>query len=155
MRKFPVMLSALLASVALLSACATPSQSGSSYSGTQSRREMTVRLGVVESVRQVTIDGSQEQGTGAMVGGVIGGIAGSNIGGGNRGSAVGSILGAVGGAIAGKAIEGGMTKKAGLEITVRLENGTLTAITQEADEQFHAGERVRILTGGGVTRVSH
>jgi outer membrane lipoprotein SlyB len=29
------------------------------------------------------------------------------------------------------------------------------AITQEADEAFAPGERVRILSGGGVTRVSH
>ncbi len=145
----------LLTGVALLSGCATPSQSGSSYSASQSRREMTVRMGVVESVRQVTIEGSQEGGTGAMVGGVIGGIAGSNIGGGNRGSAVGTILGAVGGAVAGKAIEESTTKKAGLEITVKLDNGSYTAITQEADEQFRPGERVRILSGSGATRVSH
>ena len=48
-----------------------------------------------------------------------------------------------------------MTKKQGLEITVRYDNGTLGAITQEADESFNVGDRVRVLSGGGVTRVAH
>ncbi|MBP9712680.1 MAG: hypothetical protein KBD60_03190 [Sterolibacterium sp.] len=143
----------LLTTASLLTGCAT-SQSGSSYTPHQAQREMTVRMGVVDSVRQVTIAGTKT-GTGETAGGLIGGIAGSNIGGGNRGSAVGAILGVVGGAIAGHAIEESATKKTGLEITVRYDNGTFGAITQEADELFNPGERVRVLSGGGVTRVSH
>ena len=138
---------------AFISGCASTS-SGSVYSGGQARREQTVRMGVVESVRQVTIEGSKS-GVGTIAGGAIGGVAGSNIGGGNRGSAVGTILGAVAGGIAGNAIEQGTTKKQGLEITVKLDNGELRAITQEADESFRPGERVRLLSGGGVTRVTH
>ena len=65
------------------------------------------------------------------------------------------ILGAVGGAVAGHAIEENVSKKAGLEITVKFDNGSMSAITQEADEQFHVGDRVRVLSGGGKTRVSH
>ena len=114
---------------------------------------MNVRMGVVESVGPVTIEGNKE-GAGSTVGAVLGGIAGSNVGGGERGSAVGTILGAVGGAVAGHAIEEGITKKNGLEITVKFDNGSMSAITQEADEQFHPGERVRILSGRGTSRVS-
>ena len=91
---------------------------------------------------------------GAAAGAAVGGIAGSNIGGG-KGQAVGAILGAVGGGLAGAAVEEGVTRKPGLEITVRLDSGRLIAVTQEADENFAPGERVRVLTGGGVTRVSH
>lgn len=138
-------------SALMLAACA--SQSGSSYSRTQTRSEQTVRLGVVESVRSVTIEGTQS-GVGAATGAVVGGLGGSNVGGG-KGSSVGAVLGAVIGGVAGNAIEGSTTKKAGLEITVKLDNGQLTAITQEADEQFRPGERVRILSGGGATRVAH
>lgn len=144
---------ALIAIAAMLSACAS-SQSGSSYTPRQARQEMSVRMGIVESVREVSIE-APKTGTGTMAGAAIGGIAGSNIGGGNRGSVVGTILGAVGGAIAGKAIEEHANRMAGLEITVRFDNGTMSAITQEADEAFHAGERVRVLSGGGATRVSH
>lgn len=146
-------LTTLAACALLIAGCAT-SQSGSSYSQGQAQREMNVRMGVVESVRQVTLEGNKS-GAGSAVGGIIGGIAGSNIGGGERGSAVGTILGAVGGAVAGHALEEGITKKAGLEITVKFDNGSMSAITQEADEQFRVGERVRVLSGGRTTRVTH
>ena len=144
---------AVVSAAALLSGCAT-SQSGSSYSQQQAQREMNVRMGVVDSVRTVTIEGNKS-GAGTAVGGMIGGIAGSNVGGGDRGSAVGTILGAVGGAVAGHAIEENVTKKTGLEITVRFDNGSISAIIQEADEQFHVGDKVRVLSGGGKTRVTH
>jgi outer membrane lipoprotein SlyB len=134
-----------------LAGCAS-SQSGGSYSRSQTRGEMTVRMGVVESVRSVSIEGSQT-GVGTIAGAAVGGIAGSNVGRG-KGSTVGSILGAVAGGLAGQVIEENTTKKEGVEITVKLEGGKLTAITQEADEKFTPGERVRVLTGGGVTRVS-
>lgn len=112
-----------------------------------------VRMGVVESVRSVTIEGSHS-GVGAVAGGAIGGIAGSNIGQG-RGSTVGSILGAVAGGLAGQAIEERTSKKDGLEITIKLDSGQIIAVTQEADEAFRAGDRVRVLSGSGATRVSH
>jgi outer membrane lipoprotein SlyB len=135
----------------LLAGCAG-SQSGSAYSRTQTRGEMQVRMGIVESVRSVLIEGTQS-GVGAVAGGVVGGVAGSNVGQG-RGSTVGSVLGAVLGGVAGQAIEEKVSKKDGLEITIKLDSGQIIAVTQEADEQFHAGERVRVLSGSGVTRVS-
>jgi outer membrane lipoprotein SlyB len=110
-------------------------------------------MGIVESVRQVQIEGTKTP-VGAVAGAAVGGIAGSHVGGGT-GQAVGAILGAVGGGLAGAAVEEGVTRKPGLEITVRLDSGRTIAVTQEADEAFAPGERVRILTGDGVTRVSH
>ena len=145
-------LAALSIALRALAGCAG-SQSGSSYEPSQARGEMSVRMGVVESVRQVSIEG-EKGAVGTIAGGIIGGIAGSNVGGG-KGATVGTVLGAVAGGVAGQALEGQVNKKAGLEITVKLDNGQFTAITQEADEQFHPGERVRILSGRGVTRVSH
>jgi outer membrane lipoprotein SlyB len=135
-----------------LTGCAG-SQSGAAYSRAQTRGEMHVRMGVVESVRQATIEGTQS-GVGVVAGGVVGGIAGSNLGHG-KGSTVGSVLGAVLGGVAGQAIEEKTTKKEGLEITIKLDSGQFIAITQEADEQFRVGERVRVLSGSGATRVSH
>ena len=140
-----------IAGVLAVSGCASTT-SGNVYSSGQARQEQTVRLGVVESVRQVTIEGSRTP-IGAVAGGAVGGIGGANVGGG-RGSTVGSILGAVAGGVAGSMLEERVTRKDGLEITVRLEGGELRAITQEADEVFKPGERVRLLSGGGVTRVS-
>ena len=144
---------AITAFAAILLAGCAGSQSGSAYSRTQTRGEMHVRMGIVESVRTVLIEGTQS-GVGAVAGGVVGGVAGSNVGQG-RGSTVGSVLGAVLGGVAGQAIEERASKKDGLEITIKLDSGQIIAVTQEADEQFHAGEKVRVLSGSGVTRVSH
>ena len=134
------------------SGCASRPTSGSVYSPSQTQREQTVRMAVVESVRNVTIE-PERSGVGAAAGGVVGGIAGSNVGGG-RGSTVGAVLGAVAGGLLGQAAEGGVMRRPGIEITVKLDNGELRAITQDAEEAFKPGERVRLLSGGGVTRVS-
>ena len=144
-----VLSSAML--VVVLAGCAG-SQSGGSYTRSQTRGEMHVRLGVVESVRNVTIEGTQS-GVGAVAGGAIGGVAGSSMGHG-KGSTIGSIVGAVAGGVAGQALEERVGRKEGIEITVKLDSGQLIAITQEADEKFAPGERVRVLSGSGVTRVS-
>ncbi|MDP2879779.1 MAG: glycine zipper 2TM domain-containing protein [Sulfuricella sp.] len=143
---------AVAASVAVLGGCAS-SMSGGAYSREQARQVQEVKMGVVESVRQVKIEGTKSP-VGVGAGAVIGGIAGSNVGGG-KGSTVGTILGAVAGGVAGSMIEEGVTSKNGLEITVKLDNGHMIAVTQEADEQFRVGERIRVLSGGGVTRVTH
>lgn len=135
-----------------LAACAS-SNSGSVYSRDEARKVQTVKTGTVESVRQVKIEGTKSP-VGTIAGGAVGGIAGSSVGHG-RGSAVGAVIGAVVGGVAGAAAEEGITRKDGLEITVKLDGGGLIAIVQEADEVFKAGERVRILENDGTSRVSH
>jgi outer membrane lipoprotein SlyB len=139
------------AALAVLAGCAS-SKSGDVYSRGETQREQTVRLATVESVRPVKIEGTRTP-IGAVAGGAVGGIAGSGVGSG-RGSDVAAVLGAVGGGLAGAAIEEGATRKAGVEITVRLENGELRAIVQEESDKLVAGQKVRLLTSGGVTRVS-
>ncbi|MEK9825714.1 MAG: glycine zipper 2TM domain-containing protein, partial [Methylotenera sp.] len=92
---------------------------------------------------------------GTVAGGAVGGIAGSSIGGDGKSGMVGAVLGAVVGGIAGAMAEEGITRKDALEITIKLDGGGLVAIVQEADEVFKAGEKVRIIETGGVSRVSH
>ena len=133
--------------------CATRSSSSAVYNSNQAQREQVVRLGVVESVRQVEIQRDQN-GVGTLAGGAVGGVAGSAVGGG-RGSIIGAVIGAVAGGVAGNAIENSANRRPGYELTVRLDNGELRAIVQEADEAFQPGERVRILSRGGVSRVTH
>lgn len=142
---------AALALSSLLAGCATP-RSGDVYSRDEALREQTVRLGTVESVRPVTIQGTRS-GIGAAAGGIVGGVAGSGVGSG-RGSTIAGVLGAVGGGVAGQAVEEGTTRKPGVEITVRLQNGELRAIVQEETDKFVPGHRVRLISSGGVTRVS-
>ncbi len=133
--------------------CATQSNSSAVYGGGQVQREQIVRLGVIESVRQVSIQ-RPESGVGTLAGAGLGGVAGSAIGQG-RGSIVGAIVGAVAGGVAGNAIEGSAAQRAGYELTVRLDSGEMRAIVQEADEFFQPGDRVRILSRGGISRVTH
>lgn len=142
-----------VALTAALAGCASPGLGGGDYSRSQVRGEQTVRLGVVESVRDVVID-ARDTGTGTLAGAALGGIAGSTVGGGHRANAAGAIAGAVVGGIIGNAVEKGNNDRRGVEVTVRLEGGRLIAITQEKDEEFRVGDRVRILSGQGATRVS-
>ena len=124
----------------------------SDYSRSQARTAQEVQMGVVVAVRNVKIEGTKTPiGTGA--GAVVGGVAGSELGGG-RGSLVGAVVGAVAGGLAGSAIEEGVTRQNGLEITVRLDSGRTLAVTQAADEDIRVGDRVRVLSGNGVTRVT-
>lgn len=140
----------LLAAV-LLAGCA-PGQGGSTYSRDEARREQNVRMGMVESVRQVQIEGTRS-GVGPAAGAVVGGVAGSGVGSG-RGSTAAAVLGGVVGGLAGQAVEQGVTRRAGVEVTVKLDNGSLVAIVQEADETFKPGDRVRILSDGRTSRVT-
>ncbi|EJN08810.1 glycine zipper 2TM domain-containing protein [Herbaspirillum sp. YR522] len=134
--------------------CAVTPNSASVYNTRQAQGEQTVRMAVVESIRNVTID-KGASGVGTLAGGALGGIAaGSNIGGGNGALAAG-IVGALAGGVVGNQVESRVANRPGLEITVRLENGELRAITQDADEAFRVGERVRLLSNGRTTRVTH
>jgi outer membrane lipoprotein SlyB len=138
---------------ALLAGCAS-SKAGDVYSRDQARTEQSVRSGTVESVREVQIDGTKS-GIGAVAGGVTGGIAASTIGHGT-GSAVAAAVGAIAGGLAGAAAEEGITKNSGLELVVKLDNGQTIAVVQavDANTTFQPGDRVRLLSGQGVTRVS-
>lgn len=146
--KYAILAAALAAT---LSGCFTR-ESANVYDRNEAGREQTVRMATVDSVRKVTIQGKPSP-IGAIAGGATGGIAGSTVGQG-RGSDVAGVLGAVAGTVAGKAIEEKVTSKDGLEITVRLDSGELRAIVQEPDVDLKPGQRVRLLTSGGVTRVT-
>jgi outer membrane lipoprotein SlyB len=134
-----------------LAGCITH-ESANVYSKHEAGREQTVRMATVDSVRKVMLEGSQS-GLGAAAGGAVGGIAGSQVGHG-AGSSVGAVLGGVAGGVAGNVLENKTTQHPALEITVKLDSGEMRAIVQEADQQFAPGQRVRLLSSGGVTRVT-
>lgn len=138
---------------AMLAGCAQPGLGGGNYTRGQVRGEQSVRIGTVENVRDVTID-ARDTGTGTLAGAAIGGVAGSTVGGGATANVVGAIAGALVGGIIGGAVEKSNNDRVGVEVTVRLEGGKMIAITQEKDEDFRVGDRVRILSGQGSTRVS-
>jgi outer membrane lipoprotein SlyB len=122
------------------------------YSRNQARTVQQVQTGVVVEVRNVNIEGTKTP-IGLGAGAVVGGLAGSQLGRGN-GSIAGAVLGAVAGGFAGSAVEEGVTRQKGLEITIRLDSGRTIAVTQGADKYFRPGDRVRVLSEGGTTRVT-
>lgn len=151
MQKPALILVALLAST-VLGGCAT-SKSPDVYSREQAMQELTVRMGVLEAIREVALEGTRS-GIGTGAGAVVGGVAGSTMGQG-KGQIVGAVLGAVVGGLVGSGIESQTTKKIAVELTVRLDSGKTVAIVQEGDgREFRAGDRVRVLSGRGETRVT-
>jgi outer membrane lipoprotein SlyB len=113
----------------------------------------SVRFGVVESVREVNI-APGNTGVGAASGAALGGIAGSTVGGGS-GQVAGAIGGMLLGGLIGHNVEASANKRMGIEVTVLLDAGQYLAVVQEADEPFRPGDRVRVLSGNGTTRVTH
>ncbi|PAV48956.1 hypothetical protein CK486_06030 [Pseudomonas sp. HAR-UPW-AIA-41] len=154
MRKSVVLLAAMTSVGLLLGGCQS-SLTGDSYSRDEARQVQTVRMGTIESLRPVKIEGSKTP-IGAIAGAGVGGVAASGIGGG-KGSTVAAIIGAVAGGMLGAAAEEGLTRTQGVEITVREDDGSLRAYVQEVQENeiFRVGERVRIMSVNGTSRVAH
>jgi outer membrane lipoprotein SlyB len=119
-------ITAIIAASALgLGACAYNAGSRD-YHAYQVAGEQSVRFGVVESVR----DGGSGQVAGAIGGAILGGIIGHNV-------------------------EASANAQAGVEVTVLLDSGAYVAVVQAPDEVFRSGDRVRVLSGRGITRVTH
>ena len=153
MRKSVLLVAAFSTMTVLLSGC-TSSLTGDTYSRDEARRVQTVRMGTIVALRPVQIEGTKTP-IGAATGAVIGGVGGSAIGGG-RGSIVTAVIGAVAGGLLGSAAESGLTKTQGVEITVREDDGSTRAYVQqvEPNQVFRTGERVRIMTVDGTSRVT-
>ena len=139
MNRPTLLLTALFTGAALLSGCAS-NLSGSSYSRADARA--------------VQIEGTRTP-IGTLAGAAIGGIAGNSVGGG-RGQAITTILGGVAGGAAGSAVEEGITRTQGVEIVVREDDGGTRAYVQAVDpaQRFRVGDRVRIMTVNGASRVT-
>ena len=145
-------IAAVIASAAVLAGCAHDTASSSVYSYGQAQREQVVRLGTVQSVRPVTIQQDRTSGAGVVAGGALGGVAGSTVGGGT-GRTLATIGGGLLGAFAGDRIEHAAGKTRGLEIVILLDNGETRVVAQADDVPISAGQRVRLISGGGPTRV--
>ncbi len=126
-----------LVSLVGLAGCGTVAGLGSKdYQRNQVRGEQSVRVGVIDSVREVNIEGTRS-GVGAATGGIVG-----------------AVVGAVAGGVAGAMTEQAVTKQKGLELTIRLDNGQYIAVTQATDETFLVGDAVKVLGSGNGSRVT-
>ena len=106
--------------------------------------------GVIDAIQPVEVKG-KTSGLGAVAGGVAGGLLGNQVGSGNT-RAVMTVGGAAGGAFAGDAIEGQVKKHTVWRVTVRLEDGSVRTLSQNAQPPFAVGDRVRIVNGSSIER---
>ena len=106
--------------------------------------------GVIEAIRAVEVKGDAS-GVGAVAGGVAGGVLGNQIGHGTARTLL-TIGGAAGGAYAGNEIERNIKRHTVWRVSVRLQDGTLRTLSQNAQPPFAVGERVRIVDGSVIER---
>lgn len=150
--KRSIQLSLTLMVVGALAACASSSPDVIQRGDAQ--RMAQVQDGVVLSVRNVVVDGSQS-GIGAGVGGVVGAIGGYGASGVAREAQVLGVLAGVAGAAAGNVIERFSTKEEAVEVLVQLKGGDRRAIVQaKGAEVLAPGDSVIIVTTGGKVRVT-
>jgi outer membrane lipoprotein SlyB len=136
----------------ILVACASE-KGGEVYSRDQVQQVQHFKVGTVESLHKVRIEGTKSP-VGTTAGTIVGGIAGSGAAQGRTGQ-VAAVLGAVVGGIAGSAAEEVYTRENGIEYSIRLEDGNYISVVQAVskDEDIKAGDKVRIIENDGVARV--
>lgn len=139
----------------LFVSCAQQSLTGDTYSRGEAGRAQSVNAGKITSIRNVAIQGNSAMG--GLIGGIAGGVLGNEIGSGSTANTLGAVGGAAAGAAIGSRLEQSMGTKQGLEITVKLDKGGSVSAVQEVNkrESFNVGDRVRVLSNGSTTRVTH
>jgi len=145
----------LAAAVAALSlaACA-PQQSGSVVASSEALTASQVQYGVITGSRSVELRnmGTADGTLGALAGGVAGAAAGQQVGGGT-GRVLATGAGAVAGAALGQRAGQAIGRADSIEWFVRLESGGEISVIQ-GDPIFGIGQRVRVISGGGSTRLA-
>ncbi len=136
----------------ILVGCASE-KGGEVYTRDEVRQVQHFKVGTVESVHKVRIEGTKSP-VGSTAGAVVGGIAGSGASQGKTGQ-VAAVIGAVVGGVVGAAAEEGITRENGNEYSIKLEDGSYISVVQAIgkDEDIKAGDKVRVIESEGVVRV--
>jgi outer membrane lipoprotein SlyB len=144
---------AAVLTAAALAACA-PQQSGDVLPSSQALTASEVQYGVVTGSRPVELRnmGQADGALGAVVGGVAGAAAGQQVGGGT-GRVLATGAGAVAGAALGQRAGQAIGRAQSIEWFVRLEDGRNISVVQ-GEPQFGVGQRVRVISGNGSTRLA-
>lgn len=143
---------AALGLVATLAAC-VPQQNADVVSANQAMTAQTVRLGTVTGARNVVVQGGQgSQVAGAVVGGIAGAALGNQVGGG-LGQDIATGVGATAGVVAGQQAGRAAASSNSIEWFVDLDSGGTVSVIQTSPS-FSVGQRVRVISGGGSTRLA-
>jgi outer membrane lipoprotein SlyB len=106
-------------------------------------RPVCTDCGVVEAFREVETKG-QGTGLGMVAGGVAGALLGHQFGRGS-GKDILTVAGAAGGAFAGNQVEKKVRAGKKFEISVRMEDGSLRTLSQDAAPGWRIGDHVRVV----------
>ena len=118
--------------------------SGSVYDREEMGQPQNLSKGVIVSVRDVSIKGTQS-GVGAVSGAVAGGLAGSKVSTESTISAIGAIGGAVVGGVVGTKAEELIMQDKASEFIIQPDVGEPFTFTQVNEEELKVGERVLII----------
>ncbi len=131
------------------------SLSGDVYTASEAKQVQNVTYGTIVNVRQVQIQGGDENNViGALGGAVLGGFLGNTVGGGT-GRSLATAAGAVAGGVAGQGVQGAMNKSQGVELEIRKDDGSSIMVVQkQGNSRFAAGQRVALATNGRQVTVS-
>jgi outer membrane lipoprotein SlyB len=169
----PSILAAALISVAALSGCAHQAIAGSgdrygydsrndgwrgdTWRGDGSRVENgrgdtyrpgdgRIAYGTVVAIAEGDRDSSRPSvGTGAVLGGAVGAILGRRMGTSVEAKNAGTLIGGVIGALAGHQFERSRGRSDGINVTVRLDNGSTVTLQQDRNEELRVGDKVQIV----------
>lgn len=110
----------------------------------------------------MTIEGDRAVGTtsGTVLGAIVGGSAAERAadGDGDTSEAVGGIIGALIGSVVGSEVGEAISRKAGLEIIIRLDSNdreisVVQEVSENSEQQFRVGDKVRVVRSSGRSRV--
>lgn len=137
------------ANLLFIAACSSNTPTTNKQAGTLSKESaVTVKQGIVTSVKNVAIMGSKGRAAGT-VGSIAGSILGSSV------PYAGSIIGSMIGNAVGSEADKEFSKQKGLEITLQLSSGTRVVVTQLAETQFKPGDKVQLIMQDNKARVAH
>ena len=142
----------IVLSACLLTGCAN-NPYGDTYTLGDTRQIQNVSYGVIIKTEAVNIEG-EGSGVGTFAGAAVGGILGSKVGDGT-GSQIAAIAGGLLGGVAGNKAAKGVTKRNGVNLTIKLDGGNTIAVVQEVNPNmlFRIGQRVQLNRQGNTARV--
>ncbi len=113
---------------------------------------MVIKPGIITSIKQVEINNNGVgNGLGVVLGTATGGVLGNKVGGGT-GKVLATAAGAVAGGIIGGMAGNNMDARYGVEIAVKLTDGTMVGTVLPANgalSQLGAGQAVNVFYSGG------
>lgn len=142
----------IVLSACLLTGCAN-NPYGDTYAITDTQQIQNVHYGIIIKTEPVNIEGEGDA-VGTIAGAAVGGILGSKVGGGS-GSQIATIAGGLLGGVAGNKAAKNISKRNGVNITIKLDTGNTIAVVQEVnpDMLFRVGQRVQLNQQGNTARV--